>query len=560
VKIPQVLADAGIPTSIPAGRASPGAYGAPAEAAARGFAHVATRLEQLSGVIAERDRVLRDQQAKSDAALVESQIEMGLVTADSTLKQSIRDPQDYAKSWQDVSQQVTQDALKNVKYPETAAMVQQRLPAILTRHYAQMVNHRDALVLQKSEANLVTTIETRRQIGSSIPVEDVATAAANLDRTRDAIMTEAQVIGLDKAAVKVKQEEQYQIDERARRDIAQNAQGFLDRVPTDPLYRQLDPKVRDELIKQAKTLTLAQQKDVLARQEKFQTDLHAKLVQEQKYAALDLDRALASGTLTREQLELSAEMRRIDDTAYRRLDEGLRNPKQGPSTPDILTRFSIKAHRSVPQVTEDELAASYQAFQRGQPGLNHQDYVSLADKVVSRNESLRAEARTEDSRTRAIANSEQAQAEQVLFKGLGIPTLYDKLDPLKEKLLDSGLRELTARSRAFKKPDGTGGTEAPIDVTNDILKRFQPLLAREAQMNYRQVEGTLRYKTTQALEAAAAAGLIRGEAYKKEKDKFIELDRLRRENSLAIGEAARKNTPSTPAPTGSEPEREIGMP
>jgi hypothetical protein len=142
-------------------------------------------------------------------------------------------------------------------------------------------------------------------------------------------------------------------------------------------------------------------------------------------------------------------------------------------------------------VKPEELDAAYE---RGD--LNRKDWKELKDKVVSRLDHLRTEARTTGNQQRDIDNRAQSQAEQILSRAVGKGP-FDTYDDQDGQLLDAGLRELTARSRAFN------GREDPIDVANEIANRWAPIRQERMRLSVETIGRTLRFPATTAAEAMA---------------------------------------------------------
>jgi hypothetical protein len=235
---------------------------------------------------------------------------------------------------------------------------------------------------------------------------------------------------------------------------------------------------------------------------------------ERKAAIIDLTARALARELSLAELEVRREMRLFKSPEeYVAVREHIVNPKDAPSDADVLTNVSVRVHRVVPTITEDELDRAHRDFRDGKPGLNFKDWKEAKDKLVSRVDHARSEAQSED-------RARHSQGEQIIDRALGISTPFDTLDKEHQHWQSSALQELTARSRVYN------GQEDPLAVAEEIADRLSGTRRRAAQLKAPKLRELLRYETREALENAYRSGEASRASYLFELRKFHTLDAL----------------------------------
>ena len=143
--------------------------------------------------------------------------------------------------------------------------------------------------------------------------------------------------------------------------------------------------------------------------------------------------------------------------------------------------------------------------------------------MIQRGQSLVREAQS-------LNMARHNQAEQLMRAELGIPTLYEKLDPQTKKAWAAALGKLTQRSVAYN------GREDPLAVANELIGEYKPQLDAQTRVDETALRSGLRYGTA----PEAIAGHQRGEYDATELGR--QLDKLTR-----LQELGQRRTPAGPA-------------
>jgi uncharacterized small protein (DUF1192 family) len=193
---------------------------------------------------------------------------------------------------------------------------------------------------------------------------------------------------------------------------------------------------------------------------------------------------------------------------YDPLYKAITDTKDAPSNPQVLQRVELAVHQQVPTMTPDQVDRYYM-----NGDLNKKDWSAAKDKLLARIDHLRAEGRAQASEARAIAalgrtiaNSEQAQAEQMLraIVGKGPNDSYDDQDG---QLYAMALQELTRRSNAFPE---NGGTEKPLVVARELEQRIAPIRRERLRLKAQEVGRMLALPAQTSAEATARLNTVRG--------------------------------------------------
>jgi len=180
-------------------------------------------------------------------------------------------------------------------------------------------------------------------------------------------------------------------------------------------------------------------------------------------------------TLTMEALESARvewQLSRVDYDAIK--DELSKPAEEAASDSATLDRVDADVHSQFPRMTERQLL---QWRQTGK--LNRKDYLAAQDRLRETRESLL-------NRGDSLQMRHHSQAEQEGMADLGIPLLFDKLEPTKEKARAAFLRELRTRSNAY------GGQEDALVIKDEIIPRYKKLLDQDAQLTIEQTRKLLR--------------------------------------------------------------------
>jgi hypothetical protein len=211
-----------------------------------------------------------------------------------------------------------------------------------------------------------------------------------------------------------------------------------------------------------------------------------------------------------------AETWRLQDTEVDRLYDAITaDPKEAPSdrdvADDITARIAAAVDGGGPATSLDDLHRLRDAHKRGQPGLSAKDYTRMIDRYEHAIRLNRAEANTEHARRR----QEFSDARSLMRERLGIPPLYERLDPVTKRAWGDSLDELMRRSLE--------GTERAQDVAREILPRALRRVGEQAITRVDEIEKGLKYRTPAELQAAWRAGQITERDYDYQQKLFLDL-------------------------------------
>ena len=246
----------------------------------------------------------------------------------------------------------------------------------------------------------------------------------------------------------------------------------------------------------------------------------------------DLFAQAGAKTLTVEALEAARLEWRLSRTDYAAIQNELVKPAEEPASDQAtLDRLDGDVHSQFPKMTERQLQ---QLRQTGR--LNRKDYLSALDRLRETREGLL-------NRGESLQMRHHTQAEQEGMADLGIPLLFDRLEPRKEKARAAFLRELRTRSNAYQ------GQEDALAIKDEIIPRYKKLLDQDAQLSIEQTRTLLKFTTPANLEDAYRRRQITKGEYEAQKRLFLDLDtavEIQRANERAAAErkaAAGKGAP-----------------
>jgi hypothetical protein len=223
-----------------------------------------------------------------------------------------------------------------------------------------------------------------------------------------------------------------------------------------------------------------------------------------------------AGTLSLEQLNQDAKDWFIHPEQYRAIKSILDKPdKKEQSDPDTLTSVSIDSNSGKPKMSLSTLAKL-----RESGLLNQADFDRESQKRLVLQREDAAINRGEAALDKANRNYDFTRAKELLQVSLGIPTMFEKLDPTTKKLWAAALTELDTRASSVS------GKEQASVVVYDIIKRYAPQMDQQARLDANQLDGTMRYKTWADLEANKSK-ISRAE-YDNASSLLLRMDELRK--------------------------------
>lgn len=428
-----------------------------------------------------------------DASKAETDVLDRLDTADQTLRLGTRDPttgemvdapatsQDYVPRYVQAMQQARQDVLSQIQDPTTRVAADKLLETTLRERLHQARVHSNQLFMDSYDAGLEEQLRGLATLTVNAP-DDVTRA-----------QYEARASGLLTSATGALKPERIQNLAQGFEEQVDTATA-LQRADTNPEQEQqrlesgfyrLKPQVATRLSEQIGAREERRQRQAEADERRAQADADKRQKQAYQTDISDANVDATLGTLTLKGVnDLQAKWRGLMTREdYDALVAKVQSPPlERKSDPHTLQTVIADVHSATPQMTERQLM---QLNLTGQ--LNNEDYKASLD-------TLRTTTQHRENQQKTQVMQRQSQAEQDLRATLGIPTLFDKLDPAKEKAWALALQELTARSAAFD------GKEDPLAVAREIGPRYQAMLGDDAQASIEQIDQALRWKTPQELD------------------------------------------------------------
>jgi hypothetical protein len=269
----------------------------------------------------------------------------------------------------------------------------------------------------------------------------------------------------------------------------------------------------------------------------------------------DLTIQAGDGTLSLDQLKQDAKDWQIHPERYQAIKNILDKPsKKEKSDEDTLTAVSIDSNSGNPKISLSQLAAMREAGLLNQADFDRESQKRLVLQRQDASEAriLASQGRATAATERTVRNQEYVRAAELLRASLGIPGIIENLDPVTKKLYSAALAELQNRSNSVQ------GVERAPEVVRDIITRYVPQLDTQAMMDAKQIQGTIRFKTTDELEANRDK--ISLPEYENNKNALIRLNELRKQaEARAAAKAAEAPKPGgifdwfLPAPKPNQP-------
>lgn len=434
-------------------------------------------------------------------------------------------------------------AAGTLKYPNSAQKFYNKIEPWAAN---AMVDARyDALKQKKDEVFAGADLENTKLANDAVygPSEMIRSQSQKaLERNIDALLARGIYTGPQAAAEKAKHLTNIQKGVAGRDfEIADLRMGVVEDLVSTK-------SERFNLIPGPERLSLAKTMMERLEGEERKRDARAKELAEDIREDSKLQMALEAeaGTLTDARLETVARGLRWKDTDLERIKAIMRRDpaeKEAASTPEILDRVLAATNRLKPTMTRAQIDALHDQFRRTGVGLNTKDWRAALNEIQGA-EKFTYEQGKSDVRYR------HAQAEQELDRLLGIPTLFDKLEPAKEQARARGYQELRRRSAAF------GGQEDPLRVIEEIAPRLQGSMDVSARGDVTKLRGMAAvqgFQSKDEVESAFRAGKInRGQRDNLMKI-FMDVDEIIRLTPNAA-------EPAQPQKTGTKPKRREGKP
>lgn len=516
MRLPQIVAQEGIPSRIPA--ATPSGWDAPAEALAVGSQRVGAAVANTSLAFAHANQLLQQAKAKAELDQATEQLKVRFADADIALRsQGIDNPDQYVQGVTEALTSTAEAIGQQFQTPEAKAA----WPHAVARFGAEkMVTAKyDALKMKQGQVKLLWATQSQDDANTAVfgntPEERQAAFARGMGRSEEGLSTG--ILTADEAAASRKAFLRHVELAGITRDYntPQLHDGVLETLQRGG-YSQLPP---DE---QARLFETLQQRDLtrLNQEDARQRKLEAEITKQQNAKASEFDaRALLPADdpnrLTLEDLNREGPLgtKWIVGENYRRLHTMLTTPATMPSDPDTLNRV-------VTQLSTLKVGTSLAEINRlhqtkgptGQPLLNDADTIMLLGKFHERQQH---QVERGQDLALAAAHYRQAEAERTILQGFKTKNPFEALDPVSQKLTNFSLQELQDRSAAFN------GKEDPVAVARELVDRFKPVLADQQRLqtsqavNYFKANGFAPPNLTESVSSAqspaerqAATGIL----------------------------------------------------
>jgi hypothetical protein len=419
------------------------------------------------------------------------------------------DAKDYPQVMSGELDRMVRESTARLKYPQTARQYQIALQPFVTEQKVGALHQ--GIKLQHAQLDVVE---------SDLQARDAQTAvfgATPEDRAN------AYERGLTRVFNRVNTGRTTQGPAELKAFRGQIERGSVYRDYTNPALRG---QVVDLLmsggypnIPAAEQLQLAQTLHAKDEAERRRQDAEAEKQAKKNYDAevSSLYARAADKSLTEDELREATRrltLSREDQAALR--TEMTRPVEDKPSDVPTLERVTADVHSMRPRMTESDLLSL-----RQQGLLSYKDWRAALDRRRETIEGLQVRGLT-------IGMQRHNQAEQELRAALGIPTIFDKLDPAKEKAWSLALPELRRRSSAF------GGSEDPLTVTEAIIPRYRQMLDAGAQLTADQAQKAAGVSSGAELDALKASGRIGDVEYQTRRRLLLDAERARQQQEIEV--------------------------
>ena len=510
MKIPLILAQE--PVAVPRG---PRAGVLPET----GLAELGRSVSRMGETLGDIGQARRDLQIKTEVQGARAAFELGLATLDNDLQLTERDPDTYVQRFETGASDLQRRIGEELTIAESRALFEAAVPGVRLNNQVRVLKHRNTLFVDQQEGHLTHTLDQRKTLAGSAPLDRPDEFVRHYREATAAITEMEPLLGAKRAEeLRIKTRQDF-LDARAFKHKETDPADFIRQA--DTTYAGLDPKQRDVLIKGALDKIDRDERRRLGDAEKQDKEALRLLTEAKKQLVTDLESEAAAGTLTLETLDLRRDMRQLDPDDYRRLRKDIAEGGiQRPSDPAVISGIALDVAAMRPRATEADINRLHDAYLNGRPGLNLKDAQSLKEKLTTKLRVLENEGESDLVR-------DHNQAEQTIRAALGIrPGMI--VEALKDdpagRLYFAGLDELSRRSRLFR--TSYGGTEDPLTVAAELVPRLQQAFGQASQPRRNELTRLLRYPTPQALEQAFEAGQISEPSYRLEKQRFLDLNRL----------------------------------
>ncbi len=503
-RLQRILPSAEIPSQVPYGQASPAVFGAEAATigeSARFVQQATDQYEKVQGALTQEDMklnlietmsALKDEYAKRE---IDTRSRLGEGEADPNSPNSLAragglDPTQYHPVMVRNGQELLRKYESQLKYPDSVATFRAQALPFLTEQGIKARNRgfdlqqsgleaRDGMLLNKA-ANLAVTAPTEQERRAAFREGlDIIQSGINAGR----YFGEA---GASKLTGFLKS-----VDEgTARRDfrVPELSASVVERLLAGQFSVHMSATEQMNLGK-----TLQTQSDHDYQRSREAIDKWWK--EQQQGFVRDKMQEAANKTLNLAQFEQDAKDWRLSREDYSAIRAELAKPAEEPASDRATLDFVISdTHSQYPRSTEKSLKAFHDAEK-----LNTRDWTAALDRLRETKEALLSKA--ESQRMQAYHDGLED-----LRNRLGVPTLWEKLDPVQKKAWS--LAQTAYRQRAWPLRQGA---EAPSAVVEDIAPKYLGTMGSEARMDRERLIGLAReqgYSTPQQVETDFRAGRI----------------------------------------------------
>lgn len=468
--------------NIPAGFHQPQQTGA-IPAAARGVAQAVEQVGQgvqyaaAAHQDAARAEELRRSRLEADDLEAQWQVAFSLSAQQHA---TVTDPEAYTQAIAETLRGTREEILKRVKQPFT----RQLLDAKINNHYSaelkKALGHAQQLRKDNTTATVTRTLDNLETLAGQVPLTDDATFAQLIARGEGVLADAAPEIGQDAAEKLRIARRERMFGERAERHSREDPDSFIQDV--DRRYHGLDPMKRNQLVRSAENAIEARRKNDIAEEEKRQRKLEKDAEAARQVKLTEMESEGQAGALTVQKVETARIERTITTPEeYSRFYKLATDVAERKSNPDVQRQVDLAVTQQRPTISMGQLDRYYDTGK-----LNRADYLAAKKTLIGRRD--------------AIANEEQAEAEQQLQLAVG-KSPYDTYDDADGQLLKIARDELSRRSNAFPE---NGGNEAPLAVAREIIDKFiVPNRRARMQAAIPEIATRLRYPAATATEAMA---------------------------------------------------------
>jgi len=497
-----------IPGRIPYGQASAASFGADygalaqgAEHVQRSAVHVAQQFQQVQDALSKEDRklnlietmsALKDEYAARDIA-VKSQL--GQPADPQTGQPAGLDPSQYHGSMQGVAQQLLQKYQTGLKYADTAAAFRDRALPFLTEQTIKaryegfklqqsMLEVRDGVLIDKAINQAVlagSETEQRAAFGQALDIVRSGVESGRYSGEQGAAKLKGIMTSVDRGT--------------AMRDFhnPDRTANVVDRLVTGTYSQHMSAEEQFTLARTLQTQADADQNRKDAAYEKW-----FKKGQQDFSTAMFLQ--ATNKTLNLQQFQQDAVNWRLTGHDIEFVQrEFSRPPDEGPSDPATLLRLESDTHSQYPRSTERNLQSL-----RDTGALNRKDYLANLDRLRETREGLQNRGESQQMQAYHDGLSD-------LQNRLGVPTMWEKLDPVQKKAWSVAQQEYRRRAWPLKQ-----GAENPRAIVEEIAPRFLGTMGTDARMDKERALGMAQaqgYSTPEQVQTDRASGkLTQGKA------------------------------------------------